>query len=211
MRQIFFITTAISFLLTSCQNEPKRDFNKEKERIFSDIYNDSQISSEFFEINSISDTTLKTKNGTTIKIYANSFLNTDSTSFSGNYTLEIKEAYKPVDFVLGNLMTINNYQTYKRRQAIVEHPYGIIKRQWGFYYIMTKKGKKRASADVGLIFTAFNLRRILNILDQNLLKKFLKELAFLFLQKPPYTNLKLTYISPLNFHNIQPINLKSAA
>jgi len=105
----------------------------------------------------------------------------------------------------------NNYQTYKRRQAIVEHPYGIIKRQWGFYYIMTKKGKKRASADVGLIFTAFNLRRILNILDQNLLKKFLKELAFLFLQKPPYTNLKLAYIRPLNFYTIQPIILKSAA
>jgi transposase len=105
----------------------------------------------------------------------------------------------------------NNYQTYKRRQAIVEHPYGIIKRQWGFYYIMTKKGKKRASADVGLIFTAFNLRRILNILNHNLLKKFLKEIAFLVLQKPPYTNLKLAYIRPLNFHNIQPIILKSAA
>jgi len=110
MKQILFITTAISILLTSCQNEPKRDFNKEKERIFSDIYNDSQITSEFFEINSISDTTLKTKNGTTIKIYAHSFLNADSTSFSGNYKLEIKEAYKPVDFVLGNLMTISNNQ-----------------------------------------------------------------------------------------------------
>ena len=110
MKQIFFITTAISILLASCQNEPKRDFNKEKERIFSDIYNDSQITSEFFEINSISDTTLKTKNGTTIKIYANSFLNADSTSFSGNYKLEIKEAYKPIDFVLGNLMTISNNQ-----------------------------------------------------------------------------------------------------
>jgi hypothetical protein len=24
-------------------------------------------------------------------------------------------------------------------QAIVEHPYGIIKRQWGFYYIAKKK------------------------------------------------------------------------
>ena len=110
MKQIFFITTAISILLTSCQNEPKRDFNKEKERIFSDVNNDSQITSEFFEINSKSDTTLKTKNGTTIKIYANSFLNGDSTNFSGNYKLEIKEAYKPVDFVLGNLMTISNNQ-----------------------------------------------------------------------------------------------------
>lgn len=69
---------------------------------------------------------------------------------------------------------------YKKRQAIVEHPYGILKRQWGFYYIMTKKTKKHASADVGLMFTAFNLRRIMNIVDKNMFKKFLKELAFLF-------------------------------
>jgi hypothetical protein len=39
--------------------------------------------------------------------------------------------------------------TYKRRQAIIEHTYGIVKRQWGFYYITTKRGLKRAAADVG--------------------------------------------------------------
>ena len=52
---------------------------------------------------------------------------------------------------------------YAHRQAIVEHPYGIIKRQWGFNYIMTKKTIKRASADVGFIFISYNLRRLLNI------------------------------------------------
>lgn len=70
-----------------------------------------------------------------------------------------------------------NATTYKRRQAIIEHTYGIIKRQWGFYFVSTKKGIKRASADVGLMFTAFNLRRLMNILDKNEFKKFLKELA----------------------------------
>ena len=70
--------------------------------------------------------------------------------------------------------------TYKRRQAIVEHPYGVIKRQWGFYYIMTKKGKKRASADVGFMFIAYNLRRIMNIVGANDLKKFFKELVSVF-------------------------------
>ena len=81
-----------------------------------------------------------------------------------------------------------NPELYKKRQAIVEHPYGIIKRQWGFYYIMTKKSIKHASADVGLIFTAFNLRRIMNILDKNTLKKFLKELGFLFPKKSSLQN-----------------------
>jgi transposase len=74
-----------------------------------------------------------------------------------------------------------NKDLYRRRQAIVEHPYGIIKRQWDFYYIMTKKSIKHASADVGLIFTAFNLRRILNLVDQNTLKKHFKVLAYLFM------------------------------
>ena len=73
-----------------------------------------------------------------------------------------------------------NSEIYRKRQAIVEHPFGIIKRQWDFYYIMTKKSMKHASADVGLIFTCYNLRRIFNLIDQNELKKYLKELGFNF-------------------------------
>jgi transposase len=73
---------------------------------------------------------------------------------------------------------------YRQRQSIVEHPYGTIKRQWGFYYIITKKGLKRASADVGLMFTAYNLRRLMNIIEKNTFKKFLQELAFFFCEIP---------------------------
>lgn len=58
-----------------------------------------------------------------------------------------------------------NPEIYKRRQAIVEHPFGTIKRQWGFDHIMSKKSLKRASADVGLIFVAYNLKRLMNILN----------------------------------------------
>lgn len=76
-----------------------------------------------------------------------------------------------------------NSGTYKKRQAIVEHPYGIIKRQWGFYYITTKKGISHASADVGLMFVAYNLRRLMNIIDRNTLTRFLQELILLFLRK----------------------------
>ena len=70
---------------------------------------------------------------------------------------------------------------YRQRQAIVEHPFGVIKRQWDFFYVMTKKTIKHASADVGLIFTSYILRRIFNLIDQNILKKYLRELGFLFL------------------------------
>ena len=70
---------------------------------------------------------------------------------------------------------------YKRRQAIVEHHYGTLKRQWGFSYILTKKGMERASSDVGFMFIAYNLRRIGNILTRDRLKEYLRILLSLFL------------------------------
>ena len=38
----------------------------------------------------------------------------------------------------------------------------------------------RATADVGLIFTAYNLKRLFNILDKNTLKAYLKAICLLF-------------------------------
>jgi transposase len=72
-------------------------------------------------------------------------------------------------------------QLYRRRQAIVEHPYGTLKRQWGFSYILTKKGMERASSDVGLMFIAYNLKRIVNILTRDQLKEYLRILLSMFL------------------------------
>jgi len=53
--------------------------------------------------------------------------------------------------------------TYKKRQALVEHPFGTIKRQWGFDHILTKKGIGAASADFGLIASAYNLKRLIKL------------------------------------------------
>lgn len=91
------------------------------------------------------------------------------------------ERSEHADLIYDNKIRIeNNYETYRRRQAIVEHPYGVIKRQWDFYYVMTKKSIKHASADVGLIFTAYNLKRIFNLIDINMLKKYLKSTAVFY-------------------------------
>lgn len=76
-----------------------------------------------------------------------------------------------------------NQKTYKRRQAIIEHNYGTIKRQWGFCYILTKKGIKRATSDVGFMFVAYNLRRILNLIDTKVLKEYLRILCLCILSK----------------------------
>ncbi len=70
-----------------------------------------------------------------------------------------------------------NSATYKHRQSLVENTYGIIKPQWDFYYIIVKRTIQHAAADVGLSCTAFNLRRLFNILPKNVLKKWLETLA----------------------------------
>jgi transposase len=74
-----------------------------------------------------------------------------------------------------------NKELYRRRQAIVEHPFGTIKRQWGFNYILSKKGMASASADIGLMLTAYNLRRLINIIGIKTLLKYLNIIALCFL------------------------------
>jgi len=63
-------------------------------------------------------------------------------------------------------MLDDNPHLYRQRQAIVEHPYGTIKRQWGYDHTLMKKGIERVSSDIGLIFIAYNMRRLINILGR---------------------------------------------
>ncbi len=105
------------------------------------------------------------------------------------------------EFIEQNKANIQaNKDTYKKRQAIVEHPYGTIKRQWGFNYIMNKRTLQRAATDVGLMFIAYNLRRLFNILDKQAFKKFLQELVLLFFKKMALLSLHISNISPLYFY-----------
>lgn len=90
----------------------------------------------------------------------------------------------------------NNEQAYKRRQAIVEHPYGTIKRQWGFNYIITKKYMERAEADFGMIMTAYNLKRLINLIGIKKLIQYSQGNGFCFLLKTPLYKLFLAILSP---------------
>ena len=107
-----------------------------------------------------------------------------------NKTGRFIERSEHMDLIDANKKRVQqNMDVYRKRQAIVEHPFGIIKRQWDFYYIMTKKSIKHASADVGLIFTCYNLRRIFNLIGKNKLKDYLKGLASMFLNLIGYFKL----------------------
>jgi hypothetical protein len=78
----------------------------------------------------------------------------------------------------------NNKELYKRRQEIVEHPFGTIKRQWGFDYTLMKS-KKKVDGDVGLIFIAYLFRRLMSILGLNGLKEAVHSLLSIFFKLIP--------------------------
>jgi hypothetical protein len=61
-------------------------------------------------------------------------------------------------------------EKYALRQQISEHPFGIIKRQWGFDHVLMK-GRKKNEAEFGLIYSAYNFMRLVHILGFTELKK----------------------------------------
>lgn len=72
----------------------------------------------------------------------------------------------------------------KKRQQIVEHPFGTIKRGWGYSYTLLQ-GIKKVNAEVAIIFTMYNLRRVISVLGvQELLARLKKwEPAFYSLKQ----------------------------
>lgn len=63
---------------------------------------------------------------------------------------------------------------YKKRQQIIEHPFGTIKRGWGYTYTLVK-GIKKVNAEMAIIFTMYNLRRAMSILGIKGMLERLKE------------------------------------
>lgn len=64
--------------------------------------------------------------------------------------------------------TAANKSLYSKRQMIVEHPFGTIKRNWGYTHFLTR-GLKSVKTEISLIFLAYNLKRAINILGVNVI------------------------------------------
>jgi hypothetical protein len=61
----------------------------------------------------------------------------------------------------------------------VEHPFGTIKRQWGFdYTLMT--GTKKVDGEVGLIFIAYLFTKLMNILGVKGLMEAIASILLLY-------------------------------
>ena len=87
------------------------------------------------------------------------------------------------DYLDNKKRVLLNREKYKRRQAIVEHPFGTIKRSWGAYFTLVKRLDKVAG-EMAIVFSCYNLRRAMSILGvidliKALKSRFLPETAFL--------------------------------
>ncbi len=69
--------------------------------------------------------------------------------------------------------TRDNKELYVQRQMLVEHPFGTVKRIWGYSYFLTR-GIKSVATENKLHFLAYNLRRVINILG---VKEIIRRLA----------------------------------
>ena len=59
--------------------------------------------------------------------------------------------------------TRNNKALYRKRQEIVEHPFGTIKSVWGYKQFLCR-GKSKVTGETALAYLAYNLRRFFNII-----------------------------------------------
>ena len=58
--------------------------------------------------------------------------------------------------------TRNNKALYRKRQEIVEHPFGTIKAVWGYKQFLCRT-KPKVTAETALAYLAYNMRRAFNI------------------------------------------------
>lgn len=72
-----------------------------------------------------------------------------------------------------NSRVLENKDYYKLRQQIIEHQFGVLKRQWGFTFTLMK-GKKNVLSEVNILMTIYNLTRCISIIGLDELKQRLK-------------------------------------
>lgn len=62
-----------------------------------------------------------------------------------------------------NKRVAENKEAYQKRKCVSEHPFGTVKRAWGYSYTLLK-GMKKVTGEISLIFTCYNMRRAITIM-----------------------------------------------
>jgi transposase len=110
------------------------------------------------------------------------------TSAKGSRQIERSQYQEVIDE--NNKRVDANAALCKKRQQIVEHPFGTIKRGWGYSYTLLRSIKK-VNAEMAIIFTMYNLRRAISVLGITELLNRLKK------WKPSFYSFKITLLRAL--------------
>ena len=93
-----------------------------------------------------------------------------------------------------------NKALYRRRQEIVEHPFGTIKRQWGYDYTLMK-GLEKVDGAFAIIFTTYNLRRAITLLGvKELIEKLRTSIYPICWHIGAHFKSRSTYFIKINIH-----------
>ena len=92
------------------------------------------------------------------------------TSSSSGRTIQRWEHEEVLEFVHED--TLKNNDIYKQRRAIVEHPFGTIKRTLGYNFFLRRQ-MDNVDAEASSMFIAYNFKRLLSMFStKELIKKF---------------------------------------
>ena len=81
---------------------------------------------------------------------------------------DFTKEYNDKDLKVKQIHIEPDKEIYKQRKSLAEHPFGTIKRSMDGGYCLTK-GKQKVSSEFSLIFLAYNLKRVINILGSKIL------------------------------------------
>ena len=83
------------------------------------------------------------------------------TSYKGN-KIHYKATYDCERKKIVEITFVPDKKSLAQRQSLSEHPFGTVKRALNAYYLLLK-GKRKVTAEMALIFLAYNMRHAINI------------------------------------------------
>jgi transposase len=89
---------------------------------------------------------------------------------------DFSKEYNDKDLTVKQVDIKPDKEIYSQRKSICEHPFGTIKRSMDAGYCLLK-GKSKVTAEFSLVFLAYNIKRVINILESKYLIDFFSKRA----------------------------------
>jgi len=90
---------------------------------------------------------------------------------------EFKTDFDDKDIIIKQVHIKPDKEIYRQRKSLSEHPFGTVKRAMDGGYCLTK-GKRKVTGEFALIFLAYNLKRVVNILGTKKLMQIMNHFPF---------------------------------